>query len=177
MRMQLIEQHICAEPAPVANIISNDSQRGQNNPRRFNQRGNNQRGGYIPRGGYNQREGYSSQTTGNYNAPSTNMQRQPFRGRYNAGRNFSTDQRESRPRTSMQQYNPRYMQQYNTQRSTTPYSGQNVQRTRSEEIDLTRFPQPVFPHRMDLCFYHRVFGKDAKKHELPCQWVFPANNK
>ena len=36
-----------------------------------------------------------------------------------------------------------------------------------------RFPTPAFPNRMDFCFYHRMFGKDARNHELPCAWVYP----
>ena len=38
-----------------------------------------------------------------------------------------------------------------------------------------RFPNAVYPNRMDLCFYHRTFGREAKKHEEPCAWIFPTN--
>ena len=36
-----------------------------------------------------------------------------------------------------------------------------------------RFPTPAFPNRMDLCFWHRTFGKNAVRHEQPCAWVYP----
>ena len=37
----------------------------------------------------------------------------------------------------------------------------------------SKFPNPVYPNRMDFCFYHRTFGREARKHELPCAWTFP----
>ena len=36
-----------------------------------------------------------------------------------------------------------------------------------------RFPTPVYPNRLDFCFYHRTFGRDARNHDLPCAWNFP----
>ena len=166
-RMQQIEQHLNAEAASVSNITGNNNPRGMNNPRG----GYNQRGGYYPRGGYNQR--------GNSMQQSSYRQTQPFRGRYNAGQNINTtEQRESRQRTNMQ-YNPRFQQPqtFNTQRNSVSPNRQIVQRTRSEGGNDGRFPPAVFPHRTDFCFYHRTFGKDARKHEYPCAWVFPSGNR
>ena len=58
------------------------------------------------------------------------------------------------------------------QQNTRPYA-----QNRNPRGNLTqgakRFPQPVYPNRTDLCFFHRTFGKDAVKHEEPCAWIYP----
>ena len=37
--------------------------------------------------------------------------------------------------------------------------------------DLRRFPQPRYPDRRDLCFYHQIYGPAALKcHHEGCQW-------
>ena len=37
-----------------------------------------------------------------------------------------------------------------------------------------RFPAPAYPNRADFCFYHRMFGQNARNHDLPCAWIFPS---
>ena len=38
-------------------------------------------------------------------------------------------------------------------------------------IDLTRYPDALYPHRLDLCFYHQAFGKNALKCNQGCAWI------
>ena len=38
-------------------------------------------------------------------------------------------------------------------------------------VDLTRYPNAPYPQRLDLCFYHQAFGKDAFKCNIGCGWI------
>ena len=38
-------------------------------------------------------------------------------------------------------------------------------------INLARYPDAPYPHRLDLCFYHQAFGKNALKCHQGCAWV------
>ena len=76
-----------------------------------------------------------------------------------------------------QQHNPRFNQAYRQETSMNTAVKNNEPRSRSLNTRPKTFPTPVYPNRMDFCFYHRVFGKDARNHELPCAWKFPPNNK
>ena len=63
------------------------------------------------------------------------------------------------------------------QRSSSLNRGPNSGPSTSNTINNKRFPNPVYANRLDFCFYHRTFGRDAKNHEQPCAWVFPPKPK
>ena len=167
-RMQQLEEVYQTDAAHVANIRGGMSPRVFGNTRGNFVRGNFTRGNYM-RGGYNNpRGGGNIRYDTQYTQQSTLPQQPEYTGMRGGGGYAANMQQNPRYPTS-QVYNWRGGAN-NTQRNFAP-------RTGITDMQPKRFPAPAFPNRPDLCFYHRMFGREARKHELPCSWVFPLNNK
>ena len=97
----------------------------------------------------------------------------------NSGQQVNTDRFRGRGgyiRGMQQRYTRPYMGRTETQTEINN-PRRNMSAPPAIENDQTRrFPTPVFPNRPDFCFYHRMFGRAARNHELPCAWIYPANN-
>ena len=104
-----------------------------------------------------------------------------FRGFNNRPQNFrGTNNRpfNRAPSNAPNYVNPRFSNpaNRNMQRPAPNFSRPFQPRFQNPVPQNNRFPNAVYPNRMDLCFYHRTFGREARNHELPCAWIFPAKN-
>ena len=154
-RMCRIEQAMNTEAAKVTAIQGTNNQRANNG----------QRAAFQPRAGrnprWNNRPNYNSQQ--NSPAPRNN-------GYQRGGMSYAAAARPNNEQFQQQQTADMQQRTQSEDRNFAPQQPRNNTRPRT-------FPAPVYPNRLDFCFYHRTFGRDARNHELPCAWIFPANNK
>ena len=100
----------------------------------------------------------------------------PVRGGFNVRGSDMRGQRGLSYRPNMQQTNnPRFQPRVAGQQNGGFRGGRgSFNRINTGNLsENSKFPNPVYPNRMDFCFYHRTFGREARKHELPCAWTFP----
>ena len=127
--------------------------------------------------------GGAQRTQGNYNRRNNyNRTGNSGRGRgYDPARNTSRVEDTDQQASTEQQDRARYSRSRarGGYRDSSAAQNRNFEQRRSSTSTGggKRFPNPVYPDRADFCFYHRMFGRDAKNHDLPCAWVFPSKNK
>ena len=95
-------------------------------------------------------------------AYTNNIVGRPARGRYGG-----------RGRGQQRRYDPPARGSSQVEKGSTDNAQGSVRSASLPMRGNARFPNPVYPNRMDFCFYHRTFGRDARNHDLPCAWVFP----